>query len=688
MNEPIPEIEREKHKHTEEMLRVRELAFSLIADNVPGLIDYIDLEGRILYANKLHEEWFGVPLSEIVGKHYSQAYPSAASERIEHGMELLRAGKAVQYEAPHPWARPTPRWVFANYVPDLDGQGKLKGFFLWGIDITERKRLEEQLRESEAKLQHAQELANIGYWERDLSADRITLSEETCKIFKLELPNGFLSQAELEALIHPDDRQPQRRALSQALQGSRFFEVEFRVVRTDGDIRFVHVRDDIIYDESGKPIRMFGAVQDITERKQAEEQIRQHAARMQALAEMSRALAECGLDYQRVLDTIAQRTAKLIGDLCIIALYSEGKQRAVAVAFRNPDPKSRAWVHHTFFHVWQGGTEYPRAQSVLSGKSNFMPIVDEKEFSAALEPEFVDLVDAFGVSSQIEVPIWLESRVIGRLEIIRVRNGASYTRDDLVLVQDLADRAALTIQNARLFEEIQEAQRRLQSLSSQLLVAQEQERRNIARELHDEIGQVMTAVSTDLQAVQHSRQPEMRAARLRDSIALVDDALSRVRDLSLDLRPAMLDDLGLVAALEWYIERQAERSGFEPAFVAEPPEMRLGPNLETTVFRVAQIALTNVARYAQAKHVSVELHRRDSKVEMVIRDDGVGFDVSSAFARAAQGESMGLLNMQERVRLAHGELEVKSRPEHGTEIRAWFPVSSKEMNDEQIKDSG
>jgi signal transduction histidine kinase len=484
-------------------------------------------------------------------------------------------------------------------------------------------------------------------------------------------------------MIHPNDRQIQQQALSEALRGSRLYDVEYRIVRPDGDIRFVHVRDEIVYDESGKPIRLFGAVQDITERKQAEEQIRQDAARMQVLAEISQAFQEVGLDYQSVLNTVVRHTAELIGDSCIITLYTANKQQVFPVAFYHRDPKSRVMVHDYLFDIWQGSTDNPRDQTLLSGNSIYIPIANEKEFRASLKPDLRDFFDAIGLSSYIAVPLGVENQVIGTLGITRDRGGAPYTRDDQVLLQDLADRATLTIQNARLFEQVRGAQQRLQTLSSQLLVAQEAERRTIARELHDEIGQVLTAVSTDLQAVQHSPNGATRTSRLKESIALVDDALNRVRDLSLDLRPAMLDDLGLVAALEWYIERQAERSGFEPAFIAEPPEMRLEPGLETTVFRVAQIALTNVVRHAQAKHVWVELHQHESDLELVIRDDGVGFDVSSALARAAQGDSMGLLSMQERVRLACGELEIKSTPGHGAEIRARFPVPCKQVIDDE-----
>jgi signal transduction histidine kinase len=259
------------------------------------------------------------------------------------------------------------------------------------------------------------------------------------------------------------------------------------------------------------------------------------------------------------------------------------------------------------------------------------------------------------------------------------RPGSAYTRADQVLVQDLADRAALTIQNARLFEQVQRAHEQLQVLSRQVLQAQEVERRSIARELHDQIGQVLTAVSTNLQTIQLSSDAATLAERLKESIDLVDGALRQIRDLSLDLRPSMLDDFGLVPTLEWFVDRQAQRSGFRAEWVVESLELRLPANLEITVFRVVQIALTNVARHAQANHVHVELRLFEAELELVIRDDGIGFDVGAALERASHGATLGLLSMQEHVRLVGGALEMTSTPGQGTEIRVRFPVGLKDV---------
>ena len=175
-----------------------------------------------------------------------------------------------------------------------------------------RHRFQAMLRESEAKLKEAQRIANVGYWERDLIADRITWSEETCRIFGLPSHGAVLCQAKLQELIHPDDRQLQRQALVDALQGKRLYDVEYRIVQPKGEVRFVHVRDEIEYDKSGKPVRMFGTVQDITERKHAEAALGQSEQRLHCLVE-SAPIAIVYFDSQGLLESYNPKAVDLWG---------------------------------------------------------------------------------------------------------------------------------------------------------------------------------------------------------------------------------------------------------------------------------------------------------------------------------------------------------------------------------------
>jgi signal transduction histidine kinase len=222
------------------------------------------------------------------------------------------------------------------------------------------------------------------------------------------------------------------------------------------------------------------------------------------------------------------------------------------------------------------------------------------------------------------------------------------------------------------------ASHKLQILSQRLVEVQETERRQIARELHDEIGQSLTVAEMNLQAALQSSGQAALTRRLEDSIQAVERVLEQVHDLSLNLRPSMLDDLGLEAALRWYTNRQAALTGLRARFRAEPLPHRLDPIIETECFRVAQEALTNVVRHSKAQTVGVELKRVDGELHLRVRDDGVGFDVKTLRDNAVRGASLGLLSMEERASLAGGGLQFNSSPGAGTEVHAWFPCKWRE----------
>lgn len=220
---------------------------------------------------------------------------------------------------------------------------------------------------------------------------------------------------------------------------------------------------------------------------------------------------------------------------------------------------------------------------------------------------------------------------------------------------------------------ILEARQQLQALSTRLIEAQEEERREIARELHDEIGQALSLVKIKLQQAGrlHGHDSEVL---LEDCIGIADDTLKQVRDMSLDLRPPLLDDLGLAAALEWTLQRREQSAGWQTAIVADPLPGRLATEIETACFRIAQEALTNVARHAQAKMVEVRLGIVGDELELVVRDDGRGFDPEEVRLRPARRASLGLVSMKERAALVGGWFEISTSSRDGTAVRAAFPL--------------
>lgn len=288
---------------------------------------------------------------------------------------------------------------------------------------------------------------------------------------------------------------------------------------------------------------------------------------------------------------------------------------------------------------------YLRYPSVFAGLCSVLTLADYLLSQTTIAPE-VDLFNrGFGI-----VVIWAMAYLLERSTTAeRLRN---------VLLQDLGH-----------------AHDRLRQLSHRLLQTQERERRHLARDLHDEIGQALTALKLNLREAQDLNDPVPGVTLIADSLCITDQLIKRIRNLALDLRPSLLDELGLVSALRWYVTRQAERVGWTLDYAIQELEHRLAPEIEVVCFRVVQEALTNAARHAQATHLCVALSCFEDSIELVVQDNGVGFDVAEMRKRARSGNSIGLLAMQERAHLIGGSVEVQSQPQDGTKIIVRVPLT-------------
>jgi two-component system sensor histidine kinase UhpB len=234
----------------------------------------------------------------------------------------------------------------------------------------------------------------------------------------------------------------------------------------------------------------------------------------------------------------------------------------------------------------------------------------------------------------------------------------------LVVINDITERLRTQEALERLNRELELSHERLRALSRRLLEVQEDERRRLARDLHDDIGQALTALKIQLES----------RSRIEECVDTVQHTLERVRQLSLSLRPSQLDDLGLAAALRSHLDRQARVAGIAAHFDALDAPADMGPETETACFRVAQEAINNVLRHAQAANLWVRLFTAGDRIALSVRDDGHGFDLDQARRRTGADASLGLVGMEERIALAGGSFELRSEPGRGTVVVATFPV--------------
>ena len=226
----------------------------------------------------------------------------------------------------------------------------------------------------------------------------------------------------------------------------------------------------------------------------------------------------------------------------------------------------------------------------------------------------------------------------------------------------------------QLENEIRNSRIQLKNLTLRVIERQESERKHIARELHDEIGQILAAVKINLQSVKPHIANPPSATRLEDSLAIVDDLAARVRNLSRLLRPPQLDALGLLPALSAYVENRMRSTGLTINLNCDPNLVRLQPDIETNCFRIVQEALTNILRHANATKVSIELRCFERELLINIKDDGIGFDVKEVVERTARGECLGLFGIEERAELLSGKVTLFSGKDEGTNIQVRLPL--------------
>jgi signal transduction histidine kinase/DNA-binding response OmpR family regulator len=282
----------------------------------------------------------------------------------------------------------------------------------------------------------------------------------------------------------------------------------------------------------------------------------------------------------------------------------------------------------------------------------------------------VDAQTGLDLRSILSVPLQVKQDVIGVLQV--VDTGADrFDAADLAVLEPLAASAAIVIENARLFEQVRSGRERLRQLTSYLQGAREEERTHIAREIHDEFGQALTALKMDLSWLSRRLPPgETHLLEKAEVMSdLVDDTIHMVRRVATELRPGVLDDLGLVAALEWQAQEFAGRTGIECELHLGQEDVTLGRDLYTTVFRIYQETLTNVARHAEASLVRVDLEIGLDELVLSVRDNGKGITGDEI----SDPKSLGLIGMRERARSCGGSITFQGVPGQGTTVTVQVP---------------
>jgi len=314
-----------------------------------------------------------------------------------------------------------------------------------------------------------------------------------------------------------------------------------------------------------------------------------------------------------------------------------------------------------------------RAAEAMSGDCRCLELLREGRLRQAVNTVPCLRLERLGwpTARHASVPLHTAERALGVMNLV-LPPGRNLVGRELDMLATVGNQIALAVQRSRLFEEVRAKEAARGELIEKLLTAQEDERRRIARELHDEAGQALTALILNLEMAERAASAE-EARRLERLRGIAEHTLGELRTLIYELRPTILDDLGLGAAIRWLVKEVVEPAGIRVDLNLQGLDHRFPHQVETAIFRITQEAFNNLLKHAQASRASVAVEADGRAVTVTVEDNGRGFDPANLPARSGSG--LGLLGMRERAELLGGTLEVKSGPNRGTRIRGVLPLN-------------
>lgn len=596
-----------------------------ILNNTGDAVIATDPDGKLLYMNRAAEELYGWSFAEIAGRDINELnVPAASMNDAIAIMDQVLRGEAWsgEFTVQSRSGRSFP--IAATMTSLRNEAGEITTLIAVSRDISGRKKVEEQLRLRQAQLQQAQELAQLGSWEWDIARDELTWSVEMRQIVGACLQETTRIDCFREA-VHPDDRPRVETAIASAIAGSEPYDCTFRVRRPDGEERTVHSRGRVVRGGNGEPLRLIGMSQDVTRQEKAAELLRESERRFRQLAE----------NIDEVFWVV------------------------------DVDREESLYVSPAYERVWGRSRETLR-QNMWA----FMDAVIEEDRPLLREFNQAERARATEVTYRIRRPD-------GTIRWIYDR--AFPVQDEAGRVYRVAGIAHDITEQKQAEATLAQQQDELRALAERANEVREQEAVRISRELHDELGQALTALTFDVANVQRqvtsvptNGEGSDLATPLQRIQQRLHDTIETTHRICTELRPAMLDQLGLAAAIEWQAKEFEGRTGILCDLILPTEEPALSNSAATATFRILQEVLTNVARHSKATEVRIELAYDKNELRLDVTDNGKG----AADAEISRAGRLGILGIRERALAVGGGVEIGALPGRGTLVSLRLPLST------------
>lgn len=602
-------------KKTQDAILKEKVFSEKIIDSLPGIFYFFDEKGKFIRWNKLFETISGYSHEEIRHMHPTDFFADNEKEyitdRIREVFEKGTSDAEAHFRTKD--GKLIPYYFTGSYI-EFAGKPCLLGT---GIDITVRKKTEKELERSIERFEMISRTTNDAIWEWDMHSNQVWANARHHELYGFGDHDDLPDHNEWQNRLHPDERKSVVNDFQKTLKGnSNSWIAEYRFLNGQKEFINIYDRTYIVRDQQGQPIRTMGSMMDITARKLAEKNLKENEEKYRLLFSSSPLpMWVYDIATYRILDVNEAATQH----------YGYSREEFLGMTIEDIRPR-----------------EDVRKMKDMSERNH--PGVRSGGNWRHLKKD----------GSMIDVEI--------KSHDILYNNRTAR----LVLANDITEKLKAE-------KIILETSEQLRQLSARLQEIREEERMHMAHEIHDELGQRLTVLKMDVSWLKRNigeKDPTAKE-KIQGTLDLLDGTIKIVRKIATDLRPGILDDLGLIPALEWQSKEFENRSGIKVHFQSNISEIALPTHLATGLFRIYQEALTNVGRHSGAGHVYSNLEKGEGFATLTITDDGKGFDASSIGSR----KTLGIMGMKERTMMLGGEYAISSSPGKGTTISVKVPLS-------------
>ena len=645
----------------EEAARRGERELREVIERIPAMVWMTLPDGTATFVNRGWTEYFGLSLEDILGWGWSRTvHPDDVEQFVGKWRASLATGQPLEGEIRVRRADGEYRCFLVRVVSARDEQGKILNWYGAGTEIEDRKRAEQALKRSEAYLAEAQKLTKTGSWAWDPRADLILYcSDEIYRIFGVNPADGIPSTETLMQRVHPDDRTRIRARIEDGVRDKIEHSFEYRITLPDGNVKYLRNLRRTVINDAGEVVEVIGTTMDITERKQAEEA-------KKAAEELASSHVEV---MMRSLDVLAKEPApeKYIAEILrTIAQHLRAHRVMLWLREQNDDslrlhtvilndkPIVTDETDHPFVRTSSSWKQIPFLTGMLATKST--AVCEDVEDDSRLTSEWRKYLTSRKTKRLVSVPMFLAGEFRGFISIHHSEAG-TYRPDEIELAQSLAQHVMMAVHGQQVAEQERQA-------------AILKERARLARDVHDTLAQGFTGVILQMEAAEEAlfdENPDAAVQRVRRAREIARESLGEARRSVHALRPQALDKSGFAEALQSMLKNTTAGTSLRTSFCSEGKPMVLPANVEETLLRIGQEALSNALKHAHPTEFHIRLCFKSDAVRLELFDNGKGFVVGQT------NGGVGLLGMKERAEQIGATLTISSEPGKGTKVIAVSP---------------